>query len=216
MPDIMEITVYRFNELTESARETARQWYRESCFDYDWHDCVLEDFAQICEILGVTLKMTPVRLTEGRTRPKPCIYFSGFSCQGDGACFEASYRYARGAHLEIRAYAPQDAQLHRIADALRDAQRRNFYQLRADVTHHGCYYHEYMMAIIVERADTPFGNANETAEQEIVEALRDLARWLYRSLEREYGYLTSAEAVDEAIVINDYRFTETGRRSMKL
>ncbi len=50
------------------------------------------------------------------------------------------------------------------------------------------------------------------AEDIVTEALRDLARWLYRQLEREYEYLTSDEAVDEAIAANEYTFTEAGRR----
>lgn len=54
----------------------------------------------------------------------------------------------------IREYAPQDTELHRIADALQAIQRRNFYQLRADASHRGHYYHEYCMAISVER-DSP-------------------------------------------------------------
>ena len=44
------------------------------------------------------------------------------------------------------------------------------------------------------------------------DALRDLARWLYRQLEREFDHLSSDEAVDETIVANDYTFTESGRR----
>jgi len=50
------------------------------------------------------------------------------------------------------------------------------------------------------------------AEDIVTEALRDLARWLYRQLEREYEYLTSDEAVDESLRANDYTFTEAGRR----
>jgi hypothetical protein len=50
------------------------------------------------------------------------------------------------------------------------------------------------------------------AEEVVIEALRDLARWLYRQLEREYEYLTSDEAVDESIVANEYTFTAAGRR----
>jgi len=50
------------------------------------------------------------------------------------------------------------------------------------------------------------------AEETVIEALRDLARWLYRQLEREYDYLSSDEAVDETIIANDYTFTEPGRR----
>ena len=55
-------------------------------------------------------------------------------------------------------------------------------------------------------ASVPFG------EEIVVEALRDLARWLYRQLEAEYDHLTSDEAVDEGIIINEYTFTDGGRR----
>ncbi|WFE73973.1 hypothetical protein P8S53_12375 [Roseinatronobacter sp. S2] len=50
------------------------------------------------------------------------------------------------------------------------------------------------------------------AEEAVTELLRDLARWLYRKLERECDYLTSDEVVDEAIIANKYAFTESGRR----
>ena len=67
----------------------------------------------------------------GGTRQKPCIWFSGFWSQGDGACFEGRYAYAPRASLRIRDYAPRDTELHRIADALQALQRLNFYQLTA-------------------------------------------------------------------------------------
>ena len=50
------------------------------------------------------------------------------------------------------------------------------------------------------------------AEEIVTEALRDLARWLYRQLEREYEYQTSDDSVDEAIAANAYTFTDAGRR----
>ena len=50
------------------------------------------------------------------------------------------------------------------------------------------------------------------AETSVSEALRELARWLYRRLEDEYDCLTSDDAVDEAIAANEYTFTESGHR----
>ena len=44
----------------------------------------------------------------------------------------------------------------------------------------------------------------------MAEALRDLARRLYRALEREYEYLTSDAAVDEAIAVDASTFTADG------
>ncbi|SFU98719.1 hypothetical protein SAMN04488527_1731 [Aliiroseovarius crassostreae] len=46
----------------------------------------------------------------------------------------------------------------------------------------------------------------------MTEAVRDLARWLYRQLKVEYEHLTSDEAIEEWIIVNAYTFTEGGRR----
>ncbi len=163
-------------------------------------------------ILGVRLTTRSVRLFGGGTRQKPCIWFSGFASQGDGASFEGVYGFASGAPKAIRAHAPRDSALHRIADGLQAIQRRNFYQLRADVSQRGRYYHEYSMAIVVERDSPTHQDMTADAEDMVTELLRDLARWLYRQLEREYDYQTSDQVTDEAILANDYAFTEDGRR----
>lgn len=148
----------------------------------------------------------------GGTRQAPCIWFRGFWSQGDGACFETFYAYRKGAPGRIRDYAPQDTELHRIADALQAVQQHNFYQLRAEATHRGHYYHEYCMAISVERDSPSWQDMTADAEEVVIEALRDLARWLYRQLEREYDYLSSDDVVDETIIANGYTFTEAGQR----
>jgi hypothetical protein len=212
MPRIVETTVFHLGELSEKARETARAWYREAAVCDDWHECVFEDFEAVCAILGVRLKTRSVRLFGGGTRQKPCIWFTGFASQGDGACFEGAYRFATGARKAIRAHAPEDRELHNIADGLQAIQRRNFYQLHADSNQRGRGCHEYSMSIAVER-DSP-NNQEMTADAEdtVTEALRDLARWLYRQLEREYDYQIFDAVTDEAILANEYTFTGDGRR----
>lgn len=212
MPEIIETTVYRLGELSDAAKDTARAWYRQVGFYDDWFEFVYDDFERVCMILGVDLKTVPVQLYGGGTRQKPCIWFSGFWSQGDGACSEGRYHHAKGASRAIRHHAPRDGKLHRIADALQAIQRRNFYQLHATITHRDRYYHEYCMAISVERDSPTRQDMTPDAEEVVIETLRDLARWLYRQLEREYEYLTSDEAVDEAISTNEYTFTETGSR----
>jgi len=212
MPEIIETTVYLIDELSEGAKDKARAWYRQSGFNYFWFDSVYEDFVRVCAILGIDLTTVPVRLYGGGTRQKSCIWFSGFWSQGDGACFEGRYRHAKGAAQMIRHYAPADVELHRITDALHAIQRRHFYQLQATITHRGRYYHEYCMDISVERNGPTYRDVTTDAEEIVIKAMRDLARWLFRQLEAEYEYLTSDETVDEAIAANGYTFTQTGHR----
>jgi hypothetical protein len=94
----------------------------------------------------------------GGSRRRPHIFFRGFWSQGDGACFEGRYAYARRASAAIRRHAPLDVELHRIVDRLQAVQRRNFYQLSAEARHRGHDCHVGCMAITVER-DGRFGQA---------------------------------------------------------
>ena len=212
MPRIVETIVYPIEELPETAKESARAWYREACLDHEWYDFVFEDFETICRILGISLRTSPVKLMGGGTRDKPHILFRGFWSQGDGACFEGSLSYARGGAKAIRAHAPKDTELHRIADVLQAVQRKNIYQLTANIRQRGNYSHEYGMAIAVERDSPTWQAMTDDAEDTVTEALRDLARWLYRQLQREYEHQTSDAVVDESIAVNEWTFTAAGRQ----
>ena len=108
MPRTVETVVYGIEELSETAKESARAWFRATCLEHEWYDAVFEDFGTICRILGVTLRTSPVRLMGGGTRENPHLFFRGFASQGDGASFEGSYAHARGAAKAIRAHAPKD------------------------------------------------------------------------------------------------------------
>ncbi len=46
-----EITIYKFDELSEKAKETARSWWRSHGIDYEWWDSTYED----AENIGLTI-----------------------------------------------------------------------------------------------------------------------------------------------------------------
>lgn len=210
MPEVIEITVYKFDELTERAQGHARDWYREASAHDEWWDYVYADFEAVCSCLGIDIKRVPTRTQKSTGARRPCIWFSGFSHQGDGASFEGSWRYAKGMCKDIRTYAPTDIVLHQIADQLQAAQKPNFYQLVADISQFGNYYHEYTMRIAIERDAPGYQDIAGDTEQAVIEAMRALARWLYRRLEAEYEHVNSDEAVAEMIIGNDYTFTGDG------
>ena len=68
------------------------------------------------------------------------------------------------------------------------------------------------MSVNVTRDSPTWQLPTEDADEIVTGALRDLARWLYRQLQAEYDHLTSDEAIEEGIVVNEYTFTEGGRR----
>jgi hypothetical protein len=198
-------------ELSDAAKDKARAWYREGGFDYDWYDAVYEDFQRIAEILG--LPQDPHRPPDGRRHPAGTLHLvPGFWSQGDGACFESFYSYRKHAPRRdpgIRAAGHRTAPHRRCpsgdpAPQLLSASRR-------------CQPSRPLLSRILHgdlgRARQPdLAGHDRRCRGDVIEALRDLARWLYRQLEREYDYLSSDEAVDETIAANEYTFTEAGRR----
>ncbi len=212
MPSIVTTTVFTIDELSDAAREKARSWYRDQGLFDEWNDYVFQDFETICGIIGITLGTHPVRLYSGGTRHRSNIWYRGFHSQQDGACYEGCYSHARGAAKALRAHAPKDTELHGIVDALQDAQRRNFWQLHATVRQTGRHPHASSLQIDVERDSPTWQPIADGAEDTVIEALRDLAHWLYRQLRDSYEAQTSDCAVDEAIEANEWTFTKDGKR----
>lgn len=215
----IETRVFEIDELPDDrAKERARDWFRECIESDELTD--YDDWTRVAEILGVTFRQKSVRLMGGGTRYDPVIYWSGFSSQGDGASWEGSYAYAKGAARRIREYAPTDSELHAIADRLQAVQRRNGYRLEATVTQSGPYSHSGTMTVETYKSGAYLGSgwgydrnrdAGDTAA-EIRDCLRSFADWIYRQLGAQWDYLNSAEAVDESIRANEYTFTAEGAR----
>ena len=214
MARIIKTTVYDVAELDEAAKTNAREWYRTNVINSDgcWYEAVLDDFEAICGILGIRVQRRPgPRTRPGRERPaQRCIWFSGFSSQGDGASFEGTWEHAPGSCSKIREHAPRDEKLHAIADALTAVQKPNFYELRAVITHQGRYYHEYCMQLEVERDSERDQDPTDGSHEAVTAQMRELARWLYRTLQAEYESETSDTAVDEALTANEWMFKANG------
>lgn len=68
------------------------------------------------------------------------------------------------------------------------------------------------MSVDVTRDSATWQPPTKSAKEIVTEALRDLARRLYRQLEIEYDHLTFDEVIEEGIIVNQYTFTEGGRR----
>ena len=201
MRTLVETTeVFKLEELDESAQQTAYEniVYSEGYLDYDWWDFIYDDVKRTGELIGIDIDK---------------IYFSGFSSQGDGACFEGSYKYAPGWRKALIAeYGKDNASLKeavKIAEQLQAVQRKAFYKLSASVKQRGFYNHSGCTDITVydDRDGDP---ASASTDEEISQLLREYMDYIYVCLEREYEYLTSFEAFEETCKANAYEFDEYG------
>lgn len=57
---IIETPIYAFDDLSDDAKDVARDWWREGALDYDWYDSTYED----AETIG--LKIKSFELDRGR------------------------------------------------------------------------------------------------------------------------------------------------------
>lgn len=194
MPQIRTITTYNFDELSEAAKQKALEKLADINTDFDdWHNFIFEDAKMIADRIGIDITN---------------IYFSGFSSQGDGACFEGSYKYRQNSAALVKEYAPQDTELHRIASELAEIQRRNFYKIKATVKHSGRYYHSLCTYIDVFTSENAAAQVKDSGE--ICELLRAFMQWIYGQLEKEFNYRQSKEAIIATIRANNYEFKENG------
>lgn len=189
----IRIKLYKFNELSKEAKQTAIEKLYDINTDYDWWDYTYEDAKEIGKLMGIDIDE---------------IYFSGFSSQGDGACFEGNYSYNKECVKKVKEYAPTDERLHSIVERLLSIQKENGYKLTATVKQSGHYSHEFCTSIDVYK-DGDY--AEDKTEEELKDILRDYMRWIYKQLNAEYDYRTTEAAIIETIHANEYEFTKDGK-----
>lgn len=231
--DSTEQVEFSFDELSARAKERARDEYRANGIDYSWWDSVYEDADTIAAMMGIEIKRKHHTTHGGQIITGPQIWFSGFSCQGDGACFEGNWYPTKDPLASLSAvmdHAPQDARLHEIALDLADYSERCLAlipEAEAHVEHTGSYYHSGCTRIDV-RLPTPHNVDEENEfqrmtwnalvthhrltfavfEDDLKTTLRAFMDWIYRQLNEEHDWLMSDEHIDEALA--DYTFDEDG------
>ena len=223
---IKQTKVYRYDELSDKAKERVRDWYRVViCEDSYWNECVIEDAATVAEFLGLDINQTAYKTMGGETRYKPTIYFSGFWSQGDGACVEGTWRASDVKVDELKEYAPQDEELHRIVDGLAET-AKEYPDGSFTVKHSGHYSHSGCTAFDIELPCEAFDEAEygspehkrldekiRNDEETLKELARDFMNWIYKQLEKEWDYQNSNEQVEESIRCNEYEFLKDGTRA---
>lgn len=215
MPTTKTVTLYQFDELSDKAKEKARDWWREcenESFGHDWPNFMQEDWETVGNMLGIEFDQRRVVPMGGEkyARHEPKIWWHLGYTQGDGgASFEGTYTYSPNAVAKIRDHAPQDKTLHGIADDLEHACAEGWLKgagtVKAKIT-------ESRGNIQVE---TYLDNDEETTEdthENVKQAMRDFAAWIYTQLRLEHEYRMSDENVDESIRINEYTFLASGKR----
>lgn len=193
--------VYELKELNDKAKAKAIEWWRAiSQDDSFWFDCIQEDVTSLFKLCGWSIDR---------------ILYSGFWSQGDGACFEGTWKASDVDLDKLKQNAPNEDELHAICQELIHLQILYPFAY-AKVRHRGHYYHEHCTEFDVSIVDAEENEINTDAvisdEKHFIYLSKELMRWIYNRLEKEYDYQNSDEVITEAIEANGYTFTETGKR----
>ena len=189
--------LFSFDELSDEAKEKARDWWRDGGLDYEWYDGVYEHQMELIKEAGFDIDK---------------IYFSGFWSQGDGAMFE---------------YSEIDEKLfHEFVDGLNlSPMRKNWLKTQGYVTgrgkHRGHYYHSGCCSHDInlepnfswwaaETLTDWISGFQEDFKDFVMDKYGDLCSELYKALKEEHDWLNSDEQVDGTIRCNEYEFLEDG------
>lgn len=222
----MEIeTTYKYQDLSDSAKETARQWYLEG-MDYEWYDGVYEMVIEDGKEKGFYINE---------------IFFSGFYSQGDGASWIGK--------VDVRQWIETHCEDSIGVSAWCQLIQEDFIDKHIQVMRSGHYCHENTMQFCnwdfeldadpngAHSNGFPMGRSNsifegmewkllldiinaddacqyknpEQIEQAVAESCKDYARDIYQRLREEYEYLCSEEMMIDHFDCNNYQFTEEGK-----
>lgn len=211
----ISINLYSIEELSKEAQERAFEKYQYFNVDcVNWYFCEYEDFTEIGKTIGIVIA-------------EDAIYFSGFWSQGDGSTFKSKIDAAKfiegieqekwkefAPNLEFN-FAPCPCDKRVIALIASGAIECNW---RTHTPNRG-YWIDFDTDYYLPQDSRDFINICRELEKLdgwATEILNRLNRHLYKSLEQEYEYQTSPEALKQTFVANDYLFTEDGKMADRL
>lgn len=186
--------------LSDERKQALIEEHRDINTSYEWWDCVYDDFEEDMEKVGIKVD---------------AMHFSGFWSQGDGASFTG---YMRSKpffeHHKLADSYPWIAKLIEMGGDFTLRIERNSYShyvhentVSSTLTFAGMFRHtlpnDGVRAAVIEQWDELLDAEYEGIAQAATDIIRDYCRDLYRRLREEYEYLTSDEAVWDAIVAND-------------
>lgn len=238
MPETIEVTVYKFEELEGRAKENARNKLIEWATDHDWYEGVYDWAKEDGAKRGFEIED---------------IRFSGFWSQGDGASWTGSVDVKQ--FVEFMLEQPEGTAEHRWIDADRhrylclvELMKDGWIERHVSVTRSGYHYvHENTTgpenSIDWGALASEMGLGSDNGEQESVlrsegilkgasvvgvaegidvtglmddlddkikEEVRSFSQEIYRRLEAEYDSMCEDEYLQDMAEANDYRFDEDG------
>lgn len=219
MSKTIEVEIYKYGELSESAQQKAREWYIEG-MDYEWWEGAYEMAIEDGKEKGFYIDK---------------IFFSGFSSQGDGASWTGQ--------VDVRQWLEENCKDSIGLSAWCQLVQEDIISKHVKVEANNAHYcHESTMNfsdvwdetgiedteplvlpsifkgmtianlfdLIAPDPDCQYKDV-DAITQAITESGKAYAKDIYHNLREEYEYLCSEEMMLDHFDCNDYHFNEDGR-----
>jgi len=190
---IIETKVYNYDELSEKAKQKARDWFTTNLeFSPKY---IIDIYTKKLEALGF------YDIT---------IHYSGFYSQGDGAMFQGNwnkelFNLKESTELFL---GEEVCYIKLFADLVKIETVEN-----VEIHHFGHYYHYNSKSIQYNFSEKSSDSSIEDAfEKDFNEVYVDLCKDLYQALEKHYEDETSECSVEANTRESEYTFTENGTR----
>ena len=189
----IEVEVFTFAELSDAAKEHAREWFRQG-IQFDANDTIECTILDAAKLLGITID---------RPRGQRTGYAIDWDTNPVGAAFVGSWRASDVKPGAIQKEWPKESTLHVIAADL-EAVAAEFPDAYANCdTGRGCFQRVEAMAC---GDDDDSSELADDAMAAVVDALQSFAHWIATTIAAEIDYQYS----DESIEANGYEFTADG------
>ena len=177
--------------------------YRDINVHDEWWEWTYEAFTERMKMVGILVAD---------------IFFRGFWSQGDGACFKGEIT----TNADMRKYLAKYHNDDEFPMLRKVLQHDGEVWARWESEGRGCHEHTLMFDVDSDAFYNLINAAGSELRESVIDAweevrmreldeleaavkenVRQICRTLYRQLEQEYEYLTSDEAVTEAIIANE-------------
>lgn len=201
---LIETAVYTINEMNDTQRQAAYERYLQTGDVFFDAESTIEDMSSIGKCFGIDIEN---------------VFYSGFSSQGDGACFAGTYSLNAFWKADLTHYLGAECEYNtQYFDLGRRLQKINetYGDFSVSVVHSGHYYHEMCTRFWFDIEPQYDEDDNEISvdevalEEDVKTELRDFMCMIYKALEIEYDYATSYDCFIENAEINVWEFTEDG------
>jgi len=219
MSKTIEVEVFKYGELSDQAKEKARNWYIDG-MDYEWWEGTYEMAVEDGKEVGFYIDK---------------IFFSGFHSQGDGASWigqvdvrqwlETHEKDSIGLSAWCQLIQEDVVSKHSKVTANNSHYCHESTMQFGDVEDHTDEFtDDWLMELpsifkgmevqhlydIIASDDNCHIKSTEELTKAITESGREYAKDIYDRLKQEYEYLCSEEMMLDHFNCNDYHFTNEG------